>query len=148
MPSLCSRTLKSLSSESTPFPWRAWRASRSGLSKFLLSFFLWVAIVSPHGRGNSQYNISFYERPDSLQWKRVMKSIKDDPQGFFEQGGWQDILQPPSSEEEDPAELEDEDFSDDFGEAEEEGEDVSQPSLDLAKGLTARILVPGVDVGR
>ena len=52
--------------------------------------------------------------------------MREDPQGFFEQGGWQDILRPPSDEEEDPADLDDEDFDDDdaFG-VEDDDEDVS-----------------------
>jgi len=77
-----------------------------------------------------QYNIAFFERPDSLQWKRILKSVREDPQGFFEQGGWQDILRPPSDEEEDPADMDDEDFDDD----EFAGDDDDEDSLEMVSG--------------
>lgn len=54
-----------------------------------------------------------------------MKIIREDPQGFFEQGGWKDMLQAPSDEEQDDADPDDEDFGeDDFAPVDEEEDDV------------------------
>jgi nucleosome binding factor SPN SPT16 subunit len=33
--------------------------------------------------------IKYYESKLNLAWKPVLKSIVDDPEGFFEQGGWE-----------------------------------------------------------
>lgn len=43
----------------------------------------------------------------SLNWVKIMKTITDDPEGFFESGGWS-FLDPESDAEEDDDDDEDE----------------------------------------
>lgn len=56
-------------------------------------------------------DIKYTEGIQSLNWTKIMKTITDDPEGFFESGGW-NFLDPDSgSEEEDEDEdEEDEEF--------------------------------------
>ena len=61
-----------------------------------------------------------------MNWKSVLDVVRKNPQEFFAQGGWKDMLAAPSDEEEDLAEIDDEDFEmeeDDF--EVEEDDDVS-----------------------
>ena len=36
----------------------------------------------------SSCDIRYTEGIQSLSWPKIMKTINDDPKGFFEQGGW------------------------------------------------------------
>ena len=36
----------------------------------------------------SSCDIKYTEGVQSLNWPRIMKTINDDPEGFFESGGW------------------------------------------------------------
>ncbi len=36
----------------------------------------------------SQCDIKYTEGIQSLNWTKVMKTINDDPEGFFDNGGW------------------------------------------------------------
>ena len=36
----------------------------------------------------SSCDIRYTEGVQSLSWAKIMKTINDDPQGFFENGGW------------------------------------------------------------
>ncbi len=36
----------------------------------------------------SSCDIKYTEGVQSLNWTKIMKTIVDDPEGFFEQGGW------------------------------------------------------------
>lgn len=38
--------------------------------------------------GLSSCDIKYTEGVQSLNWTKIMKTIVDDPEGFFEQGGW------------------------------------------------------------
>lgn len=61
--------------------------------------------------------------PGTLNWKRIMKTIRDDPQGFFNMGGWESMLKGDSDEEAGDDELDpgDEDFeSDDYNEPDDD----------------------------
>lgn len=37
---------------------------------------------------SSSCDIKYTEGVQSLNWTKIMKTIVDDPEGFFEQGGW------------------------------------------------------------
>ncbi|KAK0141606.1 FACT complex subunit SPT16 [Merluccius polli] len=71
-------------------------------------------------------DIKYTEGVQSLNWTKIMKTIVDDPEGFFEQGGWS-FLDPESEgsggEEDSESEMEDETFNPSADEEEEEGED-------------------------
>ncbi|XP_043952874.1 FACT complex subunit SPT16 [Gambusia affinis] len=71
-------------------------------------------------------DIKYTEGVQSLNWTKIMKTIVDDPEGFFEQGGWS-FLDPESegsgAEEDSESEMEDETFNPSGDEEEEEEED-------------------------
>ncbi|CAJ1085903.1 FACT complex subunit SPT16 [Xyrichtys novacula] len=71
-------------------------------------------------------DIKYTEGVQSLNWTKIMKTIVDDPEGFFEQGGWS-FLDPESegsgAEEDSESEMEDETFNPSADEEEEEEED-------------------------
>lgn len=54
--------------------------------KFFLFFFLCVELLSVCSL--SSCDIKYTEGVQSLNWTKIMKTIVDDPEGFFEQGGW------------------------------------------------------------
>lgn len=55
----------------------------------------------------SSCDIRYSEGIQSLNWTKIMKTITDDPEGFFENGGWT-FLDPESDEEEGAADEEEE----------------------------------------
>ena len=55
----------------------------------------------------SSVNLKFYESKINLNWKPILKNIIEDPDAFFENGGWSFLDQEGGSEDED-AEEEDE----------------------------------------
>ncbi|KAJ8382510.1 hypothetical protein SKAU_G00032880 [Synaphobranchus kaupii] len=71
-------------------------------------------------------DIKYTEGVQSLNWSKIMKTIVDDPEGFFEQGGWS-FLDPESegsvAEDDSGSEMEDETFNPSAGEDEPEEED-------------------------
>lgn len=88
-------------------------------------------------------DIRYAEGVQSLNWAKIMKTITDDPEGFFESGGWT-FLDPESdgennagseeSEQDDayePTDLESEDETDDDSEFSEASEDDSDDSEEL-----------------
>ncbi|CAB0035722.1 unnamed protein product [Trichogramma brassicae] len=56
-------------------------------------------------------DIRYSEGVQSLNWTKIMKTITDDPEGFFESGGWT-FLDPESDEENEAAEDEEEEEDD------------------------------------
>nr|XP_027230811.1 FACT complex subunit spt16-like isoform X2 [Penaeus vannamei] len=83
-------------------------------------------------------DIRYSEGVQSLNWAKVMKTIIDDPDGFFEQGGWS-FLDPDS---EDEADQEEEEDSEDDGAynptdeelgSEEESEDYSEGESEVSE---------------
>jgi nucleosome binding factor SPN SPT16 subunit len=89
-------------------------------------------------------NIKYYEGNISLNWKSVMQKIRDDPKGFWEDGGW-DFLEGDDSAEENreedeeseedefvPAGDDDDDGSDesDYGGSDDDSDDYSGGSDD------------------
>uniref|UniRef100_A0A8C8G338 FACT complex subunit n=1 Tax=Oncorhynchus tshawytscha TaxID=74940 RepID=A0A8C8G338_ONCTS len=82
-------------------------------------------------------DIKYTEGVQSLNWTKIMKTIVDDPEGFFEQGGWS-FLDPESEVSEDDSESgEDETFnpSADESEAEEEDSDEDYDSENYSASL-------------
>ncbi|XP_045194199.1 FACT complex subunit SPT16-like [Mercenaria mercenaria] len=70
-------------------------------------------------------DLRYTEGVQSLNWTKIMKTITDDPEGFFDNGGWS-FLDPESEDEgDDDEDEEDEEFnpSDDFSGSEEESSD-------------------------
>jgi len=63
-------------------------------------------------------DVKHYSGPHNLNWKPIMKSVNEDPRGFWEDGGWATLEEEESEEE---AEEEDE-------KKEEEAEEEFQPS--------------------
>ncbi|KAJ7313085.1 hypothetical protein JRQ81_004353 [Phrynocephalus forsythii] len=104
-----------------------------------------VASLDPIKEWLNSCDIKYTEGVQSLNWTKIMKTIVDDPEGFFEQGGWS-FLEPegegsdaesggsgsemedetfnPSEEEDDEEEDTDEDYS-----SEAEESDYSKESL-------------------
>ncbi|MGH0185052.1 UNVERIFIED_CONTAM: hypothetical protein FKN15_016727 [Acipenser sinensis] len=72
-------------------------------------------------------DIKYTEGVQSLNWTKIMKTIVDDPEGFFEQGGWS-FLDPEgegsgAENQDSESEVEDETFNPSDEEEEEEEED-------------------------
>merc|ERR1712137_1029890 len=75
-------------------------------------------------------SINFYESPENYNWRNIMKRIRQDPQGFFAQGGWADMLAAPEEEEDEIIDPEDDDFGEeDFAVAEDDDD-----SLEIYSG--------------
>jgi len=72
-------------------------------------------------------DIKYTEGVQSLNWAKVMKTIVDDPEGFFENGGWS-FLDPESDGEDDDDDDSEED--EDFAVSEEESGDYSETNSD------------------
>uniref|UniRef100_A0A8C2BU84 FACT complex subunit n=1 Tax=Cyprinus carpio TaxID=7962 RepID=A0A8C2BU84_CYPCA len=91
-------------------------------------------------------DIKYTEGVQSLNWTKIMKTIVDDPEGFFEQGGWS-FLDPESegsgAEDDSGSEMEDETFNPSADEEEEEeedsDEDYSSETEDSGIGYITRI---------
>ncbi|KAH3774177.1 hypothetical protein DPMN_175551, partial [Dreissena polymorpha] len=67
----------------------------------------------------------------SLNWTKIMKTIVDDPEGFFDNGGWSFLDPESDNEQEEESDEEDDEFnpSDEFeGSEEESSEDYSEES--------------------
>lgn len=83
----------------------------------------------------NQCDIRYTEGIQSLNWAKIMKTITDDPEGFFDQGGWS-FLDPDSDaeqEDEDDEDEEDEQYNpteesdyEDESESDESGSDVTE----------------------
>ena len=50
-----------------------------------------------------------------MNWAKVLKTVVDDPTGFFEQGGWDFLKQDDASDDDDDEDDEDETFDADTG---------------------------------
>lgn len=86
-------------------------------------------------------DIRYTEGIQSLNWAKIMKTITDDPDGFFENGGWT-FLDPESDEEEgvdDDEEEEDDAYEPTDLESEEESEDSEYSEASEDSGSTEEI---------
>lgn len=59
----------------------------------------------------SSCDIRYSEGIQSLNWTKIMKTITDDPEGFFDSGGWT-FLDPESDDENNAEEVEEEEEDD------------------------------------
>ncbi|KAK6982924.1 FACT complex subunit SPT16-like isoform X1 [Biomphalaria glabrata] len=73
-------------------------------------------------------DIRYTEGVQSLNWAKIMKTITDDPEGFFDNGGW--TFLDPDSEGDDEKEEEDSEDEDDTFQPSEEGSDFDESSED------------------
>ncbi|XP_073431589.1 FACT complex subunit SPT16 isoform X1 [Dendrobates tinctorius] len=93
-----------------------------------------VASLDPIKEWLNSCDIKYTEGVQSLNWTKIMKTIVDDPEGFFEQGGW--IFLEPDGEGSDAeaagseSEVEDETFNPSEEEYEEEEEDSDEDYSD------------------
>ena len=55
-------------------------------------------------------DIKYTEGVQSLNWTKIMKTIVDDPEGFFESGGWSFLDPESGSDDDDDEDEEDEEF--------------------------------------
>merc|ERR1711922_19154 len=76
-------------------------------------------------------DIKYTEGVQSLNWGKVMKTIVDDPEGFFESGGW-NFLDPDSGSEDGDGDSEEEDEDFDV-EEDDEGSDFSESDDDYSE---------------
>nr|XP_006121060.1 FACT complex subunit SPT16 [Pelodiscus sinensis] len=86
-----------------------------------------VASLDPIKEWLNSCDLKYTEGVQSLNWTKIMKTIVDDPEGFFEQGGWS-FLEPEGEGSdaevgESESEIEDETFNPSEDEYEEEEED-------------------------
>ncbi|XP_072357651.1 FACT complex subunit SPT16-like [Scyliorhinus torazame] len=88
-----------------------------------------VASLDPIKEWLNSCDLKYTEGVQSLNWSKIMKTIVDDPEGFFEQGGWS-FLEPEGDgsevgEQNSESEMEDETFnpSDDDDDVEDEDSD-------------------------
>jgi FACT complex subunit spt16, putative len=59
---------------------------------------------------NSSCDIRYTEGIQSLNWTKIMRTITDDPEGFFDQGGWSFL---DADSDQDQSDAEDEEDDDD-----------------------------------
>lgn len=93
-----------------------------------------VASLDPIKEWLNSCDIKYTEGVQSLNWTKIMKTIVDDPEGFFEQGGWS-FLEPEGEGSDGDAEgseseVEDETFNPSEEEYEEEEEDSDEDYSD------------------
>ncbi|KAJ1079028.1 hypothetical protein K5549_013331 [Capra hircus] len=86
-----------------------------------------VASLDPIKEWLNSCDLKYTEGVQSLNWTKIMKTIVDDPEGFFEQGGWS-FLEPEgegsdAEEGDSESEIEDETFNPSEEDYEEEEED-------------------------
>ncbi|XP_060679014.1 FACT complex subunit SPT16, partial [Hemiscyllium ocellatum] len=103
-----------------------------------------VASFDPIKEWLNSCDLKYTEGVQSLNWTKIMKTIVDDPEGFFEQGGWS-FLEPEgdgseAEEQDSESELEDETFNpseeEDDLEDEDSDEDYSSETEESASEET------------
>lgn len=81
-------------------------------------------------------DIRYSEGVQSLNWVKIMKTITDDPEGFFENGGWT-FLDPESDNEEQAQDEESEDEDDAYEPSDvESGSEESEEDSEYTEGDT------------
>ncbi|KAM9328866.1 LOW QUALITY PROTEIN: FACT complex subunit SPT16 [Gastrophryne carolinensis] len=93
-----------------------------------------VASLDPIKEWLNSCDLKYTEGVQSLNWTKIMKTIVDDPEGFFEQGGWS-FLEPEgegsdAEGRDSESEVEDETFNPSEDEEEEEEEDSDEDYSD------------------
>ncbi|PSN32699.1 hypothetical protein C0J52_20275 [Blattella germanica] len=74
----------------------------------------------------SSCDIRYSEGIQSLNWTKIMKTITDDPEGFFDSGGW--TFLDPESDDENPEEVEEEEEDDAYEPTDIESEESDDDS--------------------
>ena len=91
-------------------------------------------------------DIRYTEGVQSLNWAKVLKTVVDDPMGFFEQGGWDFLKQDDASDDDDDDDDEDETFDADTGGGSDggsgSGEDSGVSNLKQEYYETLKLLKP------
>ncbi|XP_008559292.1 FACT complex subunit spt16 isoform X1 [Microplitis demolitor] len=77
-------------------------------------------------------DIRYSEGVQSLNWAKIMKTITDDPEGFFESGGWT-FLDPESDEENEEVDDEEEEDDDAYEPTDIESEEESDEDSDYSE---------------
>ncbi|XP_012226893.1 FACT complex subunit spt16 isoform X2 [Linepithema humile] len=77
-------------------------------------------------------DIRYSEGVQSLNWTKIMKTITDDPEGFFDSGGWT-FLDPESDAENEEAEDEDEEEDDAYEPSDMESEEESDDDTEYSE---------------
>ncbi|KAK0081424.1 hypothetical protein PV325_012213 [Microctonus aethiopoides] len=77
-------------------------------------------------------DIRYSEGVQSLNWAKIMKTITDDPEGFFESGGWT-FLDPESDAENEDVEDEEEEEDDAYEPSDMESEEESDDDSDYSE---------------
>ncbi|OMJ20537.1 FACT complex subunit spt16 [Smittium culicis] len=75
-------------------------------------------------------NIAFTEGPVNLNWNQIMKTVNDDPYGFFEDGGWSFLQESTDAEEESENEESDFQISEDELEIESSSDESDESEFD------------------
>lgn len=76
-------------------------------------------------------DIKYTEGVQSLNWTKIMKTIVDDPEGFFDSGGW-NFLDPESDGESEDDDDSDEDETFNMSDGDEDGSDESDSDEDFS----------------
>ncbi|NXA69386.1 SP16H protein, partial [Mohoua ochrocephala] len=87
--------------------------------------------VSDHW-GQSDQWVRYTEGVQSLNWTKIMKTIVDDPEGFFEQGGWSFLEPEGEGSEAEPGESESELEDETFNPSEEDEEEEEDSDEDYS----------------
>nr|CAI5822103.1 unnamed protein product [Callosobruchus analis] len=81
-------------------------------------------------------DIRYSEGVQSLNWVKIMKTITDDPEGFFDSGGWTFLDPESDAEAEEEVESEEEDEAYQPTDEDEEGSDWSEEDSEYSEGDT------------
>lgn len=76
-------------------------------------------------------DVKFYESKINLQWPAILKSIREDPEGFVESGGW-DFLDAEAGSDGDDSDDGDEEFAPSEDDSDEEEEDSDDDDSDAS----------------
>ncbi|XP_026545907.1 FACT complex subunit SPT16-like, partial [Notechis scutatus] len=89
-----------------------------------------VASLDPIKEWLNSCDIKYTEGVQSLNWTKIMKTIVDDPEGFFEQGGWSFLEPEGEGSDAEAGESESEIEDETFNPSEEEYEDEEEEDSD------------------
>lgn len=89
-----------------PFHLNRWRQSRYE-SRIPCEFVALCNVSCPFIQDwLTSIEMKFFESKVNLNWKNILKSIKEDPEGFIEQGGWSFLDAEQTDSEDEEAEME------------------------------------------
>uniref|UniRef100_A0A8C3UYJ5 FACT complex subunit n=1 Tax=Catharus ustulatus TaxID=91951 RepID=A0A8C3UYJ5_CATUS len=91
-----------------------------------------VASLDPIKEWLNSCDLKYTEGVQSLNWTKIMKTIVDDPEGFFEQGGWSFLEPEGEGSEAEPGESESELEDETFNPSEEDEEEEEDSDEDYS----------------